>query len=784
MRVRPRCNRPDGRHAPVCKVRTAILASGLGAAVLLPTLSVAQSPDTPIETIPVTPIDADNSRPGEKPETAPRMLEEIVVTATKQSTSVRDIPVSIDVMMGDDLAESGKTSLEQILEQSPGVSFSSSGGSEIRQQVVIRGVTASSTAGYGGATTGYLFNDVSLVNPSLAGSIPGIDPYDLSTVEVLKGPQGTLFGGAALAGAIRYVPNAPVYGEFSGSLAAGLVDLADSDGLGQEVMGRLNLPVGDAAALRIAVVKRERPGVLDDLTSGEDDIDERRNLQGRIIGAWQITDHLSGELTAHFFEAEADASGVTDNTQTRTTATRRYETPGDVSAQIYRGQLVYDFGAFSLTGVGSYVDKDSDSLYDLTAFQGFEWVPGLAVYQNFLATTEQTTGELRITSNERSQSDFWLLDSWSYLGGVYRLDADQVFNLPTYINLSGASALDALGLGGLGLGELVDPTVELFVGSDVSATAEETAVFFDVTKYLGYSWELNLGGRYFKQSGHGQFAGSINGLTTNSGESDLTEDGFNPKAALTWRPTDSISVIGSYARGFRFGGFNNNPLRDPDIPFTFYSDEIENYELGIRTQWLGGALRFDTTAFYIDWTNPQVRQSSQTTSTSYISNAGAARIQGVESALTAALPFNLTMLLNGSYLDARLTESFDAARGVAEEGSRLPATPFLTGSAALSHQALLGAWSLVSNLGYSYQSETNSGVSGFEVLPAYGLWNLALGATHSGTRFDTTFRISATNLFDKTVPANAFQGVSSTGGATNYGFIQPRTVIASVGVDF
>ncbi len=736
-----------------------------------------------LPTIPVEPARAPEDSAPAPP--APRRIEEIVVTATKRESSVRDIPISIDAMSGEQLTESGATGLEQILAQSPGVTFSSSGGSEIRQQVVIRGVTASGTASYGGSTTGYLFNDVSLVNPSLAGSVPGIDPYDLATLEVLKGPQGTLFGGAALAGAVRYVPHKPVFGEFSGGIAGGLVTMADSDEIGNELTGRLNLPVGEEAAVRIAASQRQSPGVLDDLSTGEKDIDNRSNLQARVIGSWAITDRLGAELMAYSFDAEADASGASDNRDARTTASRRVATPGESSARIYRGELQYDFDGFHITGIGSYIEKDSDSIYDLTAFHGLDGVPGLTVSQNFLASSEQTTGELRLVSSAPTDSDHWLLRDWQYLAGLYWLDADQVFNLPTFASLSTGSALDRLGLGAI-LDLLpieLDPSVGLTIGSDVSATADEKAFFFDLTRTLGEAFELNLGGRYFRQSGEGQFAGSLNRITTNSGSADLTEEGFNPKFALTWRATDDIAVIASYAKGFRFGGFNNNPLRDPGIPFTYYSDEIRNYELSLRSDWLGGALRIDSTAFYVDWINPQVRQSSQVTSTSFITNAGAARVQGIESAITALLPAGITLMLNGSYLDARLTEAFDSARGLAEKGSRLPATPFVTAAFNLSHQGAIGRWETTSALGYTYQGEANSEVAGYEKLPAYGLLGASINLRRPGT-FTPTLRVSGTNLLNETVPANAFQGISSTGGKTNYGLIQARTLVVSLGVEF
>ncbi len=718
----------------------------------------------PHRTIPVQALDGRDAKrgvPPAEPRSAPRRIEEIVVTATKRESSVRDIPVSIDAMSGDALAEAGATDLEQILANSPGVTFSSSGGSEVRQQVIIRGITASGTASYGGSTTGYLFNDVSLVNPSVAGAIPTIDPYDLGTVEVLKGPQGTLFGGAALAGAIRYVPKKPEFDQLSGALATGVGFVSDSDDINREYTGHINAPIGDAAGLRIAATQREFAGFVDDSFEGEKDINSGRVTQARIIGAWDISERLTTELMAYRFDAKSDASGATDNPDERETESRRRSTPGTTWATIYRGQLEYEFDAFTLTGIGSFIEKDNNSIYDLTSFWGFEDVPGLQVWQEFEGHTDQSTGELRIVSSNPLASRFAVLNGWQYLLGVYWLDADQIFNNTTLANF-----------------DIVDPAELLNIPSDLSAVAEEQAVFFDISRPLGDSVDLNIGGRFFSQESTGYLddGSQPDGVR-------LEESGFNPKAAITWHATDNIRLLGSYAKGFRFGGFNNNPLQDPDIEFTYFSDEINNYELGIRTDWWGGAFRYDLTGFYIQWQNPQVRQSSQITSTSYISNAGAARVQGVETSVTALLPPSFMLTINGSYVDARLTESFDTSRGTAAPGDTLPATPHFTGMVSLMHEMTYGRWSANSGVSYSYQSASKNEVVNFEKLPAYGSLGASINISGAG-EVSPTLRISGTNLLNETVAVNAFHGIAATGGSINYGMLRPRSVVISIGLAF
>lgn len=160
-----------------------------------------------LATIPVQPEEtgAEEAVPAD-PESTSTKITEIIVTATKREESVRDVPISIDAFSGEDLAQRGVKDLEGLLKYSPGVILKKGSASD-SSNITIRGIGG--TSKYFNRTFGLFYQDVSLVNPSLAGAQPDIDPFDMRTVEVLKGPQGTLFGGSALAGAVRYVPTPP-----------------------------------------------------------------------------------------------------------------------------------------------------------------------------------------------------------------------------------------------------------------------------------------------------------------------------------------------------------------------------------------------------------------------------------------------------------------------------------------------------------------------------------------------------------------------------------------------
>ena len=152
---------------------------------------------------------------------------------------------------------------------------------------------------------GRFYGNVPLTNPSIMGVEPDLDTFDMRSIEVLKGPQGTLFGGSALAGAIRYVPNSPELGEFYGSASAGVGATASSDDVTTDYSLMLNVPVGDSFALRFAGSMRDFAGFIDDTRTGAKDINDYESDQGRIMAKWQITDAWSAE--AQYLRSEGDA---------------------------------------------------------------------------------------------------------------------------------------------------------------------------------------------------------------------------------------------------------------------------------------------------------------------------------------------------------------------------------------------------------------------------------------------------------------------------------------------
>ena len=194
-------------------------------------------------------VHAQTTAGGQKPTASSGVLEEIIVTATRRNESVRDIPVSITAFSGDDLVSRGLVDLSQILRYVPGV-FLQPGSTPDANQINIRG--GSSSTGDFNRPFGLFYGDVPMVNPTFVGTQPEFDPYDMRTVEVLKGPQGTYFGGGALLGAIRYVPNEPSFDGDYGAVSVGYGQTAHTDDINYQTTGMFNIAAGDRFAFRFA----------------------------------------------------------------------------------------------------------------------------------------------------------------------------------------------------------------------------------------------------------------------------------------------------------------------------------------------------------------------------------------------------------------------------------------------------------------------------------------------------------------------------------------------------
>lgn len=689
------------------------------------------------------------------------VLEEIVVTATKRPVSVRDIPTSIDAFTGTQLNAIGASTLEDIVKLSAGVTLET-GFTPNSSTVQIRGIT-NETRGVGPRTVGRFFDGVPLINPSIIGAQPDLDTIDMQTVEVLKGPQGTLFGGSALAGAIRYVPNNPDFDGFHGSASLGYGEMASSDGNSNEYSLVLNAPLSDTFALRFAGAVREHPGYIYDEAGDQDDINSGRSEHARVAALWQLTDNFSARANYMQQSGEIGAYSFVEGQQASRVRQFKY-TPEfeDSELDTYGIRFDYDTDAFSIVFDSNWLEKERSSQADLTYVVGFQGT-GIQVNQNFMPTSEQRTHELRIVSSEPTKGAALFRD-WQYTVGLFYMEADQT--RPSIVNIDlGVAVNRSIG------GEFADAT--------------EKALYFDLTRSFGDAWELNLAGRFFDQEtdgGNFLAGGGILGIPDGNTTATLAEDGFNPKVALMFHASEDLTFYASMAEGFRFGGINGQAAASVSggVPVTYKSDSLTNYEVGIRSTWLDQRLTADLSFFDIEWSDMQVQQRAGVVA--YVDNIGKSRSTGTEFALNALLANGFSVRLVGAHLNARTSTDFTSAtEGFIPSGTRLAQAPKWTSAANLRYEGSWADWDVDSSFSVSYRSASHNNLMNSTPLDSYAMMDFMIGFARQTEALRPRVSLIVKNLTDEN---KTTYGFTLGANANLVSMTMPRQVMLRLDLDF
>ncbi|MES2684246.1 MAG: TonB-dependent receptor [Pseudomonadota bacterium] len=763
-----------------------------------PPPATAEAAPTVAETLPVQELPT-TEEPARKEAVRDRSrrIEEIIVTATKRESSIRDIPASIAAFDGQKLEAEGKVGLLDYLEETPGVTADSIAPGVIR--VSMRGISVDTAPASGQPPpTGIFIGDTSFADPYVNGIVPDLSAFDLSSVEVLKGPQGTLFGGTALSGAIRFVPQAPVFGEWAARAFTQYTDYAHGDNAFTSGVA-INAPLySDRLALRAVYVKRGYPGLYDNTREPvQKDIDSGGGEQLRGILSWQPLEALNIKLT----HIQQDFSG--DNVSSNADNPERYEKGRSVLPQPVQNdftldslELAYDFSqvrAVSLTSLSTkHLFFSSDLTSAIAGSPPAGTPPEATYFGSVLDDSEAIAQEFRVQSSGDG--------SFQWLAGIYLYNYKVFFEqlLDSTSVRDGVAAgedidalLAAVGLG-VDLASLANESSLLYAVADVKA--RERALFFDATQTFWKDFDLSLGARLYSTTVVGGFSGSgvlaraqNNGMNINNEDSKLTEKGVNPKISATWRFGEENSLYALATRGFRFGGIQSVPSSPTNgVPEVYKSDTIWNYELGVRTSWLDGSLQADLTGFYIDYKNPQIPQTTQGVPLGYTDNIGAAVSQGFEASLLWR-PFQImTVSLAGGLTDARTTVPFTASNGdEVPAGTQLPGAAKTQVSSSVGLFLPLGEIIVAPRLDYVYVGKGYGDINHNYEINNFGILNGGIGFTSKAFKVKPLLALNVANIFGITrvkggAPGNALNGTRNDSYLLN----APRTFTARFSLDF
>ncbi|HKT73509.1 MAG TPA: TonB-dependent receptor [Steroidobacteraceae bacterium] len=613
-------------------------------------------------------------------------LEQVVVTATKLAQPARKVAGSAAVTTGSQIDEIGAQSFADYLTRVPGVIFNASIPG--LSTVTVRGVSTATTPDQGQGTTGYYINEVPLTDPNFTVAIPDIDTFDVDNVAVMRGPQGTLFGSASLGGAINYQAALPDPTRFQARLQGTFAGTAHGSDSGSG-KGMVNIPlVTDQLAVRLVYLYRKDGGYIDNLGTGTKDASRTLVRGGRAEVLWTP---MEGTRIFYMFLKQAEDTADNGYEEPDLAGPRRKRTlfPEELGFKttLNNLRLDQDFGFATLTATATYHQKAQSSVIDGTLALGplfANLLMPIAVRQG--ATSNGTTFEVRLASPADRR--------FTYLVGVMRdLTRESILDLYGAPGAQQYATAVFDPILGAGFGASAVPN-DIFLTSTLGAKAEERALFGEGTFHFTDRWAATVGGRLFDTQLEGTTASSglLEFLTTNpstltfSYASPQRSRGFTPKVSLTWTITPDFMVYALADKGFRFGGPNVIPPSATNpFPPTYSPDTLWNYEIGTRTNWLERRLQLDATAFYIDWSNIQVRLGTAS-GLAYTTNFGKARNYGLES--TAGYRPVPALSLQGSvtYLNATLREPFKSGANLEPAGAVLPGASKWNVSGTVSYQ--------------------------------------------------------------------------------------------------
>ena len=706
-------------------------------------------------------------------------LDEVVVTAQKIVQSVIDVPLSISVVGSDDLEKTQSLNMQDYVKLVPGLQLTQSQPGFGR--LILRGINTGGVA----ATVGVYVDETTfgsstgLANGAiLAGDF---DTFDISRVEVLRGPQGTVYGASSLGGVLKYVTNEPRTDGFEGRVRGSFESIDDGD-MSYSGAAVANMPVSDSLAFRVSGFYRSVGGFVDsigtvDTDSGltadvADDINGSTVSGGRASMLFEPSENFSMQLTAFVQDIKNDASSnVESDYATGETLygglTQSQFVPeiADVSYRVYNATLTWDLGFADLTSATSYAENEQVFRQDITML-----LAGiLAPFESYI---EQTTGFDRITQEFRLGSSGNEKVDW--LVGAYYNDEDGLI----YQNVHVVEP-----------GTLTDLPVFLGEGT-VDSKYKEYAAFANVTIKFTPSFDLTLGGRFSKndqdvvQNADGPLFGVAEPTVT---VNESSEDVFTYTVAPKFKFNDRLALYARVASGYRPGGPNviagGAP---PGTPTSYDSDSTVNYELGLKGENEARTVAWDVAAFHIDWEDIQLL--AVVNGVGINTNAGTAESDGVEVSLGFWPTEQLKLSLSGAYTDAQLTEDADPILVGGREGDNLPYTPKTSYTVGADYEWPLGDdRSAYLGASFSHLDDVPGAFSAAYVaefgeqryLPAYDMVDLRAGWDF-GTVSVELFGRNLTNDEGKTSDA----GGNTPNGAIATGVIRPRSYGLTVTAEF
>ncbi|PKH90274.1 TonB-dependent receptor [Pseudoalteromonas sp. 78C3] len=764
-----------------------------------------------------------------------KSLEVIEVTATRRSGSVQNAPLNITALDADIMKDQNISELADVARWVPGLTITDQGGRS-GSPIIVRGLnTNSSGPSSDGGTVSTYINEIPVsVDMRLV---------DIERVEVLIGPQGTLYGAGTLGGAIRYMLKQPELDFTSLEVYGDLFQTKESDSLGGEGGFIFNLPlIEDKLAVRASLNVYEDPGFIDygyvvrepgvslpdpdwsDSSAVSNNLKNVKDANGETTTTGRISVRFkpneSFEGTLNYFYQNQDSEGRSivhynslnsnnglSDVIGKYESAYRFEEPREKKDQLLSLELKADLGfaeLVSATGISSF---DADGQRDQTDLlirldYGYEEFPSFSTFTREIDEEDTFTQEIRLVS--QGDSDFnWIV------GGFYNKTETEASSREF------TPGFDQFAIDNFGGEQLRPDSLEYL--ELTKSTVTESALFGEVGYQVTDKLDVTIGARFYKYDIESQaafdfplantlYGGVDPDVTTVAYEKDEAGDNGNLfKFNAKYQFTDSVMGYVTVSEGFRIGGSNGlvscpDPIVEdqqtgcgkPD-ELLYEADTTTNYELGFKSTWFRSQLHFNAALFNVDWDDAQITGATDIGQLTYLSNAGSANAKGIEISTRAILSDSFSVYATYAYTKAELTSdapflfNADGTDG-AEDGDRLPGSPENQFSMGVNYQTdVFNDKTLDINYGLTAQSDVLSRVGlrdNGETLPGYSLSNISAKLTADA--WSTTLYVD--NLFNKyavTSVRRSDADITSANGADiqrNYGHYINRPL--TVGVKF
>lgn len=706
-------------------------------------------------------------------------MEEVIVTAQKREQSLQDVPVAVTAFNADALKDMGVADITELQKSSPNTVLQTSRGTNSTITAFIRGVGQEDPLWGFEPGVGLYVDDVYYARPQ-AGVL---DVYDVDRIEVLRGPQGTLYGKNTIGGAIKYVTKR-LTGEPNFSINGTLGTYNQ-----QDLVVTGEVPLGDRVALGASLASLQRDGYGEFLLTGEDNYN-KDVFAGRISLEITASDSLWFRLAADATQDDSNAKG--GHRLTPSLLLPEEEAPSDVYdtwADMDTDNSVESSGA-SFTV--NWDVNDAIALKSISAYREGETKTNI----DFDNTSFASVHVPAIYEDDQFSQEFQLnydSDRFHLVSGLYYYEgtASGAFDV-----LLGLFDDDILGNFDAVTAGTVDTTsIALYAHATFDFTDAVSATFG--ARYTRDEKDASVFKSLLYVDGTSSYLGGTDVFTlvvnTDYSNDDSWSE-FSPRLSVDWRITDELMTYASYSHGFKSGGFDmrGDAAANPNTVDGYDPEIVDTLEVGLKSELLDNRLRINAALFYTDYDDLQVTvQSANSTGTNFVSavlNAGKAKVKGAELELTADLGAGFGLQLAGGYTDAEFTEVItDTADGPVDVSDQwgFSFTPELSGYLALNYFTELdGMGDLNVILSASYKDETRifpqvesdvdedaySLVDASVVWRSGGHWSVGL---HGKNLTDEEYRVGGYNFF----------GLGGENSVIGY-YGNPRTVALTVNYDF